>query len=150
MFEPKQPNWTRDPEKLISELSLAMELKDIERDQKLREDLQDKGSERVLLLVLFVSVIAFLLTLVTLKFAPHAKDQPLMDYTLYAIFGVMMISLVGVLEYLLAKIKALRKLFLVTDANLARIRKLLEEYKKTAGFLEILRPGIIRFPLAPV
>ncbi|MBN1518258.1 hypothetical protein JXA32_16980 [Candidatus Sumerlaeota bacterium] len=131
--EEQSDSYPRDPKTLAQELSLALELRNIKRHQALHERLSDQWWERFLLLALFVSTIGFLLTAITLKLAPRASSQLLMQYILYVLFFFMMVSLVAVLEYLLSKLQNLRKLVFILEQDQDKILRIIKEHAERSG-----------------
>ena len=130
MLENNDRPLPRDPQALLRDFSVSIQLKDIKRLQKLHERLAPRWWEHGFLALLFLSTASFLVTLITVRFSGVEQARPALDYILYVSFGLMMISLIAVLEFLLAKVTALRLLYQLLTRELAAAQEQLKSQQK--------------------
>ena len=130
MLENNDRPLPRDPQALLRDFSVSIQLKDIKRLQKLHERLAPRWWEHGFLALLFLSTASFLVTLITVRFSGVEQARPALDYILYVSFGLMMISLIAVLEFLLAKVTALRLLYQLLTRELAAAQEQLKAQQK--------------------
>jgi hypothetical protein len=130
MLDENQPHPPRDRETLVRDVSVSLQLKDIKRDQELKEQAAARWWERGVVTLLFLSTVGFLTTLIAINFAPVEKTPLIFKYVLYITFGVMMVSLIGLLEILLAKLAALRRLYTLLRGEVGALQRRLQEQEK--------------------
>ena len=130
MLDENQPNPPRDPEALVRDVQVSLQLKDIKRDQTLGERASAHWWERGIITVLFLSTVGFLTTLITINFAPQEQIPTLFKYILYVTFGVMMVALIALLELVLAKLAAVRRIFTLLRGEVGELQRRLAEQEK--------------------
>lgn len=95
---------TRDPKKLLREVSTAIRLQEIEDEARFREEFQPHWSEQALLALLFVTGLLALVTIWML--APKKYDIQRLLVALFS--GGFVVAAIMALEYALRSIRRLR------------------------------------------
>lgn len=121
-----QKPYPYDPKKLEAEVTAVIKIKDIEELYELRERVSVKWWETGLILLLFASGFGFILTVSKLIPISH----PLVYW--FSLFWVIAIilTLIGCIEFLIAKFRALRRLYGIHTRLIAGIQTELNEIKK--------------------
>ncbi|MBN1899985.1 hypothetical protein JW926_01515 [Candidatus Sumerlaeota bacterium] len=121
-----QKPYPYDPKKLEAEVTAVVKIKDIEELYALKEQVSVKWWETGLILILFASGFGFILTVSKLISISH----PLVYW--FSLFWVIAIilTLIGCIEFLIAKFRALRRLYEVHTRILAGIQNELNEIRK--------------------
>lgn len=94
-------------DELVKELDALIRLYDVTELHRLREKLEPKWWESGLRVLLFVAGFGFVVTIY--KLIP--SDSPLLFGFVFGWFFVFVITLLGSIEYLLLKIRALSRLY---------------------------------------
>ena len=115
---------------MLRDLSVSIQLKDIKRLQKLHERLAPRWWEHGFLALLFLSTTSFLVTLITVRFSGVEQARPALDYILYVSFGLMIISLIAVLEFLLAKVRTLRQIYEMFHQDLSQLEQQVASFQQ--------------------
>ena len=115
-----------DPKRLETEVSAVVKIKDIEELYRLKEQVSVKWWETGLILLLFASGFGFILTVS--KLIP--VSQPVLYW--FSLFWVVAIilTLIGCIEFLIAKFRALRRLYEIHTGILSAMQKELNDMKK--------------------
>jgi hypothetical protein len=114
-------NWRlpRDPEKLLREVDAAIRIKDIKNIQRYRDRVELKWWESGIVILLFISGLGFMITIY--KLLP-SEGTPLFWFVFFW-FALFTITLVAAVEFLLAKIAALRSLYEINARVLDTLEK---------------------------
>ena len=115
-----------DPKNLAAEVSAVTKIKDIEEMYELKEKVSIKWWETVLILLLFASGFGFILTVS--KLIPIS--QPFVYwFSLFWIVAIIL-TLIACIEFLIAKFRALRRLYELHTRILEGMQKEIVEIKK--------------------
>jgi hypothetical protein len=121
---PENARFPRDRETLLRELDAAIKIRDIERVQRWRDRVELKWYEAGIVLLLFISGLGFVITI--FKLIPHNNAQ--LFWFVFFWFLLFTITLVAAVEFLLAKIHALRQLYNLNTLMLERVEKQLSHF----------------------
>jgi hypothetical protein len=119
MVLPEDFRLPRDPDRLLREVDAAIKIKDIKNVIQFRDRVQLKWWESGIIILLFMSGLGFVLTIY--KLIP--AGNPALFWFVFLWFVVFVVTLVATIEFLLAKINALRNLYEINSRILARIEK---------------------------
>jgi uncharacterized membrane protein YcjF (UPF0283 family) len=121
-----QKPYPYDPKNLEAEVSAVIKIKDIEELYELKERVSIKWWETVLILLLFASGFGFILTVS--KLIPIS--QPFVYwFSLFWIVAIIL-TLIACIEFLIAKFRALRRLYEIHTHILEGMQKEIGEIKK--------------------
>ncbi|MBX7243912.1 MAG: hypothetical protein K1X53_00335 [Candidatus Sumerlaeaceae bacterium] len=109
----------RDPKKLVREVDAAIRLSDIEKLQRYRDAVESKWWESGLVVLLFISGFAFIITI--FKLIPG--QNPALFWFVFGWFFLFVMAVVASIEFLLTKIRALRRLYEIQAATLEKLEK---------------------------
>lgn len=126
MALPEHSKLPRDPDQLVRELDATMKIRDIEKLQRYRETVELKWYESGIVLLLFVSGLGFTITI--FKLIPQTNAA--LFWFVFFWFLLFTITLVAAVEFLLAKIHALRRLYEMNTQILDRIEKRLSHMRE--------------------
>lgn len=135
MLDKDKEHYPKDPETLLRDVSVAIKLKDIKRDQILQERMSRTWWERTVLIVLFIATVGFLVTLATIHLSGQENIPEIVNYILYMTFGVMIISLIALLEILLERVSVLRQSH---EIHVQHLKDLHKSVKTLSAQLEAL------------
>lgn len=96
----------RDPNRLLKEVDAAIKIRDIETVQRWRERIELQWWESGIVVMLFISGLGFMITI--FKLIPR-QNAPLFWFVFFW-FALFIITLICAVEFMLAKINALRHL----------------------------------------
>jgi hypothetical protein len=116
---PDEEHLPRDPQRLIKEVDAAIKLRDIENLQRCRDSLEFKWWEGAIVVVLFISGLGFVMTIY--KLIPATSS--LLFWFVFFWFIVFTCTLIAAVEFLLAKINALRRLCEILFRSIERLEK---------------------------
>lgn len=119
MILPEDFRYSRNPEELLREVDAAIKVKDIEAIQRHRERVELKWWESAIVVMLFISGLGFIITI--FKLLPQT-NKPLFWFVFFW-FAIFTLTLVATIEFLLAKINALRHLYEVNSKLVERLEK---------------------------
>lgn len=94
-------------EDLVREIEALIRLYDVTELQRLREKIEPKWWESGLHLLLFIAGLGFIITIY--KLVP--AQSPLLFGFVFGWFLVFILSLLGTIEYLIVKVRALTRLY---------------------------------------
>ena len=106
MILPEDFRPARDPKTLLKEVDAAIRVKDIQKSYRYRERIERQWWESGIILMLFISGLAFIITIY--KLIP--ADEPRLFWFVFFWFALFVITLIATLELVLSKISALRAL----------------------------------------
>ena len=115
-----------DPKNLEAEVSAVVKIKDIEELYRLRDKVSVKWWETGLIVLLFVSGFGFILTVS--KLIP--MSQPVVYWFIFFWVGAIILTMIGCIEFLIGKFRALRRLYEIHTRILQAMQKELSEIKK--------------------
>lgn len=116
---PENGRLPRDPDELVREIDAAIKIRDIKRVLQWREQIELKWYEAGIVLLLFISGLGFVITI--FKLIPHQNNA--LFWFVFFWFFLFTITLVAAVEFLLAKISALRELYQLNTLKLDRLEK---------------------------
>ena len=116
---PENGRLPRDPDELVREIDAAMRIRDIKRVLQWREQIELKWYEAGIVLLLFISGLGFVITI--FKLIPQQNNA--LFWFVFFWFFLFTITLVAAVEFLLAKISALRELYQLNTLKLDRLEK---------------------------
>ena len=119
MALPEDIRLPRDRETLLREIDAAIKIRDIEKVQRWREQIELKWYEAGIVMLLFISGLGFVITIY--KLIPQQNNA--LFWFVFFWFLLFTITLVAAVEFLLAKISALRELYQLNTLMLDRIEK---------------------------
>ena len=129
MVLPEDFRLPNDPQRLLREVDAAIKIKDIKNVIQYRDRVQLKWWESAIIILLFMSGLGFVLTIY--KLIP--AGNPALFWFVFLWFVVFVVTLVATIEFLLAKINALRQLYEINARILARIEKEVESRPEPAA-----------------
>lgn len=119
MLLPRNFRLSRDPDILLREVDAAIKIRDIKTFQRCRERIEIQWWESGFVLLLFISGLGFIITI--FKLIP--SNNPPLFWFVFFWFALFTISMIACLEFLWAKINALRQLFEINSRMLERLEK---------------------------
>lgn len=117
-----------DPERLETEVSAVIKIKDIEELYRLKDAVSVKWWETGLILLLFCSGFGFILTVSRIIPA----ENPFIYWFSLFWFAAIVISIIFSLEFLIHKFRALRRLNEIQTRILASMQKELKQLRDRA------------------
>jgi hypothetical protein len=123
MALPEHSKLPRDPKAFVREFDATMKIRDIEKLQRYRETVELKWYESAIVLLLFISGLGFTITI--FKLIPQSNAA--LFWFVFFWFLLFTITLVAAVEFLLAKIHALRRLYELNTQMLDRLERRLSE-----------------------
>jgi len=123
MLLPEQDPLPRDAPTLAREVDAALRVKDIGRLHRWRDALERKWYESAIIMLLFISGLGFMITVY--KMLPAANT--LLFWFIFAWFALFVLSLIAVIEFLLAKVYALRQLYDLQSRQVEHLQRLLAD-----------------------
>jgi len=121
-----EKGYPRNPKDLEAEVGAVVRIKDIEELYKLKDEVAVKWWETGLIILLFASGFGFLLTATQLI---PVKEPLLYWFSLFWVAAILL-TMIGCIEFLIGKIRALRRLYEIQTRLLMTIQKDLDEIKK--------------------
>jgi len=142
MSEPRpQPPLPRDKETLLREVNARIRIKDIKALYRLRDEIEVKWWEPLVLLLLFCSALGFLGFIVLILMNVKPSVQPLLQKSSLIWCIPLVLTLVLTLEMVLSRLNALRQLNRRMLQLLEDMQRQMEEEKgkeeKNGGAREI-------------
>lgn len=121
-----QKPYPRDPERLGAEVSAVVKIKDIEKMYELKERVAVKWWESGMVALLFAAGFGFILT--ASRLIPPIEPF----YYWFSLFwvGAIVLSLIFCIEFLIAKFRALRRLYEIQTRILTDMQTELEKINK--------------------
>ena len=116
----------RDPKQLEAEVSALTRIKDIEELYQLKDQVSVKWWETGLIVLLFASGFGFILTVSKLI---TISEPVIYWFSLFWVVAIIL-TLIGCIEFLIAKFRALRRLYDFQNQILVRMQKDLTELRK--------------------
>ncbi|MCX7716795.1 MAG: hypothetical protein N2111_00105 [Candidatus Sumerlaeaceae bacterium] len=129
MLLPEEDPLPRDARTLLREVDAAIQVKDIGRIHRWRNVLERKWYESGLTVILFISGLGFMITVY--KLLPAGNT--LLFWFIFAWFALFTLSLIGVIELLLAKVHALRELYQIQSQRVEHLERRLLKGSPEAG-----------------
>jgi hypothetical protein len=123
MLLPEQDPLPRDAPTLAREVDAALRVKDIRRLHRWRDALERKWYESGIIVLLFISGLGFMITVY--KMLPAGNT--LLFWFIFAWFALFVLSLIAVIEFLLAKVHALRQLYYLQSRQVEHLQRLLAD-----------------------
>jgi len=122
----KKDSFPIDPKQLEAEVSAVVKIKDIEELYRLKEQVSVKWWETGLIVLLFIAGFGFILTVS--KLIP--MGEPVIYWFILFWVAAIILTLIGCVEFLIAKFRALRRLYEIHTRFLTMLQKDLEDVKK--------------------
>ncbi|MFH0793126.1 MAG: hypothetical protein V2A74_03750 [bacterium] len=118
-----------DKDALLREVSATIRIRDLGELHKLRDQISVKWWESALILLLFVAATGFVATAGRILIAQESK------ISLFVLiwFCAMVVALVATLEFILLKLRALRRLQELDSRFLSEVSQRLEAMEKSAA-----------------
>jgi uncharacterized membrane protein YcjF (UPF0283 family) len=120
----------RDPKMLLTEMSARIKIKDIQQLYKLRDRVAVKWYESGLVAILFVAALSFLVIIIQLI----PKSQAIVRDFVVGSSVALIIIITAILEFLLRKFNAMRRLYEIQskiledhERELIKLRRAIEE-----------------------
>lgn len=117
---------TRDPQKLLREVDAAIKIQDIKRLQSFRDQIQLKWWESGIAILLFISGLGFMITIYKLLPA----NNPTLSRFVYFWFLLFALTLIATVEFMVAKIHALRQLYEHQARALEKLEKQMTQVRQ--------------------
>lgn len=121
--------YPEDKDTLLREVSATIRIRDLRELDKLRDQISIKWWESTLILLLFVSSTGFVATVGRVLLAQESK----ISIFVLVWFCAMIVALVATLEFILMKLRALRRLQELDSHFLSEISQRLEAMEKSAA-----------------
>lgn len=99
--------YPKDAEKLLREVSATTKIHDIKEYYKLKERVEVKWWESAIVFVLFIAGLGFVFTMIYLV---PVENREIFFRFLAFWSGLLILALIATIEFLIAKIRALRRL----------------------------------------
>ena len=131
---------TRDPKMLLREVSARIKIKDIKRLYALRDKVAVKWYESGLVGLLFVAALSFLAVVIHLLPSETPRDILIRNFVIGSSVALVLI-VAAVLEFLLGKFRAIRRLYEIQAQLLESLDKDLDELRRRLASLETSLPG---------
>ena len=119
--------YPRDKDKLLREIDASIKIKDIRRVYRLRDEVDVKWWESVLVLLLFVSSLGLLALILIFFRSESVEIQGMVQRMIFLFLIPFIFSIVLTLEVVLMKINALRRLNAISVDLIEAMRRELEK-----------------------
>ena len=121
-----EKDFPSQPKELEAEIDAIIKIKDIKELYRLKEYLAVKWWESGLIILLFASGLGFFLTVIRLI----PVQEPFLYWFSLFWFAAILLTLIGCIEFLIGKIRVLRRLYEIQTRLLTSMQKDLEYLKK--------------------
>jgi hypothetical protein len=121
-----EKDFPRQPKELEAEIDAIIKIKDIKELYRLKEYLAVKWWESGLIILLFASGLGFFLTVIRLI----PVQEPFLYWFSLFWFAAILLTLIGCIEFLIGKIRVLRRLYEIQTRILTAMQKDIANLKK--------------------
>jgi hypothetical protein len=121
-----EKDFPRQPKELETEIDAIIKIKDIKELYRLKEYLAVKWWESGLIILLFASGLGFFLTVIRLI----PVQEPFLYWFSLFWFAAILLTLIGCIEFLIGKIRVLRRLYEIQTRILTAMQKDIANLKK--------------------